>query len=102
IEPRVAPAWTVLAQCYADLGQPNNAVHLRIMAAHLRRIPDEWARLVVQSREAGLVRRALYCYVKLPQAEPKNVNVIWDRAALARSCRNLRAARASLVACLTK
>ncbi|TRM61397.1 hypothetical protein BD626DRAFT_434670 [Schizophyllum amplum] len=102
IEPRAAPAWTVLAQCYADLGQPTPALHLRIMAAHLRRDPDEWARLAVQSREAGLVQQALYCYAKLAQAEPENVDALWDRAALARSCGDLRAARASLVALLRR
>ncbi|KAG6864003.1 hypothetical protein C0991_001165 [Blastosporella zonata] len=36
IEPRAASAWSVLAQSYADTGQPQKALQLRIMAAHLR------------------------------------------------------------------
>ena len=50
IEPRAASAWSVLAQCYEDLHQPQKALQLRIMAAHLMHDADEWDRLAVQSR----------------------------------------------------
>lgn len=50
IEPRAASAWAVLAQCYADMGEHQKALQLRIMAAHLRHDADEWDRLARQSR----------------------------------------------------
>lgn len=50
IEPRAIPAWTVLAQCYEDKSEPQKALQLRIMAAHLRRDFEEWERLARQSR----------------------------------------------------
>lgn len=50
IEPRAIPAWTVLAQCYEDMNEPQKALQLRIMAAHLRRDSEEWERLARRSR----------------------------------------------------
>ncbi|KAL1714067.1 hypothetical protein EV715DRAFT_266871 [Schizophyllum commune] len=102
IEPRAASAWTVLEQCYADLNMPAPALQLRIMAAHLRRDPEEWIRLAQQSRGNGAAQQALYCYAKAYAADPDNVAVLWDRAALAREVNDLRAARASLVALLRR
>lgn len=50
IEPRAIPAWTVLAQCHEDMNEPQKALQLRIMAAHLRRDSEEWERLARRSR----------------------------------------------------
>lgn len=50
IEPRATSGWTVLAQCYEDHHEPNKALQLRIIAAHLRHDPEEWDRLARQSR----------------------------------------------------
>ena len=50
IEPRAASAWSVLAQCYEDVGEPGKTLQLRIMAAHLNHDADEWADLARQSR----------------------------------------------------
>ena len=50
IEPRAASAWSVLAQCYEDMGEPGKTLQLRIMAAHLNHDADEWADLARQSR----------------------------------------------------
>ena len=50
IEPRAAPAWSVLAQCYDDMSEKKKALQLRIMAAHLNHDADEWADLARQSR----------------------------------------------------
>ncbi|THG99335.1 hypothetical protein EW026_g2982 [Hermanssonia centrifuga] len=49
IEPRAGSAWSVLAQCYDDMGEREKALQLRIMAAHLNQDPDEWLRLAEQS-----------------------------------------------------
>lgn len=54
IEPRAASAWSVLAQCYADLKDPMKELQLRIMAAHLRHDAEEWERLARNSRYANL------------------------------------------------
>ena len=50
IEPRAAAAWSVLAQCHDEMGEPGKALQLRIMAAHLNHDADEWAELARQSR----------------------------------------------------
>ena len=50
IEPRAGMAWSVLAQCYEDLGDRQKALQLRIMAAHLNQDPEEWERLADESR----------------------------------------------------
>lgn len=50
IEPRAGSAWSVLAQCYDDLGERQKALQLRIMAAHLNPDAEEWNRLAEQSK----------------------------------------------------
>ena len=52
IEPRAMSAWSVLANCYHDLGQPQKALQLRIMGAHLHHDAEEWERLAKESRWA--------------------------------------------------
>lgn len=103
IEPRAADAWSVLAQCYADKGERDRAVQLRIMKAHLTRDSEEWEDLAVQSkcvllidsrswevltailtREMGHHQQALYCYRKVYSLNPDNVDALWDRATLAK------------------
>lgn len=50
IEPRAADAWSVLAQCYADQGERDRALQLKIMKAHLTRDAEEWEDLALQSK----------------------------------------------------
>lgn len=50
IEPRAASAWAVLANCYVDLHEPQKALQLRIMAAHLNHDAEEWEQLARESR----------------------------------------------------
>jgi len=50
IEPRATAAWSVLANCYDDMGQRDKALQIRIMAAHLRHDAEEWDALAQQSR----------------------------------------------------
>jgi general transcription factor 3C polypeptide 3 (transcription factor C subunit 4) len=52
IEPRAMSAWSVLANCHHDLGQPQKALQLRIMGAHLHHDAEEWERLAKESRWA--------------------------------------------------
>ncbi|KIK17328.1 hypothetical protein PISMIDRAFT_15206 [Pisolithus microcarpus 441] len=90
IEPRAMSAWTVLAQCYEDKHEPQKALQLRIVAAHLRHDAEEWERLARQSKDLGYQQQALYCYSKLYSLDPTNVDALWDRAALAKEANDLR------------
>ncbi|KAI0072549.1 TPR-like protein [Panus rudis PR-1116 ss-1] len=102
IEPRAASAWSVLAQCYdiGNLNEPQRALQLRIMAAHLNQDPEEWDRLALESKNLGYHQQALYCYRKLYNLDPSNAGALWDRAALAKEINDLRTARHSLLAIL--
>ncbi|KAF5378579.1 hypothetical protein D9615_007122 [Tricholomella constricta] len=102
IEPRAASAWSVLAQCYADMDQPHKALQLRIMAAHLRHDAEEWDRLANQSRELGYHQQALYCYRKVYSLDPTNVDALWDRASLAKETGDLKTARNAFLAILKR
>ncbi|KAH9997918.1 TPR-like protein [Russula vinacea] len=84
IEPRAMSAWSVLANCHHDLGQPQKALQLRIMGAHLHHDAEEWERLAKESREMGFNQQALYCYGKVHSLDPSNLNALWDRASLAK------------------
>ena len=50
IEPRATDAWSVLANCYSDLNQPDKALQVRIMGAHLRHDAEDWEHLARESR----------------------------------------------------
>ncbi|KAI9512391.1 TPR-like protein [Russula earlei] len=102
IEPRAMSAWSVLANCYHDLGQPQKALQLRIMGAHLHHDAEEWERLAKESREMGFNQQALYCYGKVHSLDPSNLNALWDRAALAKEIGDNRTARNSLLALLKR
>ncbi|KAJ7485387.1 hypothetical protein FB451DRAFT_55581 [Mycena latifolia] len=102
IEPRAASAWSVLAQCYEDMKQDQQALQLRIMAAHLRHDADEWDRLARQSQDLGYTTQALYCWGKLSSLDPSNVNAQWDRALLARDTGDLKTTRNAFLAILKR
>ncbi|KAJ6488044.1 hypothetical protein C8R45DRAFT_264401 [Mycena sanguinolenta] len=93
IEPRATSAWSVLAQCHEDMKQDQQALQLRIMAAHLRHEADEWDRLARQSKDLGYYQQALYCWSKLSSLDSANVNAQWDRALLAREIGDLKTTR---------
>ena len=63
IEPRAGSAWSVLAQCYEDMGEMQKALQLRIMAAHLNQDPEEWYRLADESRYGRLSHSIPYAHV---------------------------------------
>ncbi|KAI0063565.1 TPR-like protein [Artomyces pyxidatus] len=102
IEPRAQSAWTGLANCYEDLGQPQKALQLRIMGAHLHHDAEEWDRLARESRDLGFSQQALYCYGKVYSLDRSNINALWDRAALAKEIGDNRTARNSLIAILKR
>ncbi|TFY64254.1 hypothetical protein EVJ58_g2743 [Rhodofomes roseus] len=102
IEPRAAQAWSVLAQCYADMNEPQKALQLRIMAAHLTHDAEEWERLAKQSVELVYNQQALYCYGKVYSLDPSNLNALWDRATLAKEIGELKTARNTFLAILKR
>ncbi|KAL7280359.1 hypothetical protein ACG7TL_005282 [Trametes sanguinea] len=102
IEPRAAAAWSVLAQCYDDMGERGKALQLRIMAAHLNHDADEWGELAQHSRALGYNQQALYCYGKMYHLDPTNVSALWDRASLAKEIGDLKIARSTMLAMLKR
>ncbi|EKM52010.1 uncharacterized protein PHACADRAFT_150922 [Phanerochaete carnosa HHB-10118-sp] len=102
IEPRDPRAWSVLAQCCEIKEESRKALQLRIMAAHLNQEAEEWEQLAKQSRREGYHQQALYCYRKLHQLDPDNLNALWDRATLAKQLGEPRTARVSLLAILKR
>ncbi|KAJ6588829.1 hypothetical protein B0H19DRAFT_1248427 [Mycena capillaripes] len=102
IEPRAASAWSVLAQCHEDMKQDQQALQLRIMAAHLAHDADEWDRLARQSKDLGFNHQALYCWGKLSSLDPANVNAQWDRALLARDMGDLKTTRNAFLSILKR
>ncbi|KAE9396193.1 TPR-like protein, partial [Gymnopus androsaceus JB14] len=100
IEPRAAPAWSVLAQCYEDIQQKDRALQLRIMAAHLIHDAEEWDRLAQEN--LGFHQQALYCYRKVYSLDPSNVDALWERAVLAKEIGDLRIASQSFLAILKR
>ncbi|KAH8108394.1 TPR-like protein [Phellopilus nigrolimitatus] len=102
IEPRARAAWTVLAACHRERGEPRRALQLAIMGAHLAHDADEWATLARESRAEGLAQQALYCYAKATRLAPADCALLWDRAALAQDTGDLRAARNAYLALLKR
>ncbi|KAJ6611013.1 TPR-like protein [Mycena sp. CBHHK59/15] len=102
IEPRAASAWSVLAQCHEDMKQDQQALQLRIMAAHLTHDADEWDRLARQSKNLEYNRQALYCWRKVSSLDPANVNAQWDRASLAREMGDLKTTRDAFLSILKR
>ncbi|KAJ7143345.1 TPR-like protein [Mycena crocata] len=102
IEPRCRSAWVVLARCYEDRKQSQEALKLYVMAAHLSHDADEWERLAQQSRDLKCYRQALYCWGKVVTFDPDNLHAQWDRAMLARDMGDLQRARRVLLSILHK
>ncbi|KAJ7087686.1 hypothetical protein B0H15DRAFT_982935, partial [Mycena belliarum] len=102
IEPRAAPAWTVLAQCYEDQKELSKALQLRIMGAHLLQDADEWDSLARQSKELGYPQQALYCWGKGCHLDPTNVAALWDRAVLSRELGDLKTTRIAFLGILVR
>ncbi|KAK0189733.1 hypothetical protein F5146DRAFT_1103820 [Armillaria mellea] len=102
IEPRAVSAWSVWAQCCADMNQEHRALQLRIMAAHLRHDAEEWDRLARQSKDLGYNQQALYCFRKVYSLDPSNIEALWDRATLAKDTGDLRTARIAYKAILKR
>ncbi|KAI0366963.1 hypothetical protein BV20DRAFT_930263, partial [Pilatotrama ljubarskyi] len=68
-------AWSVLAQCYDDMGERGKALQFSIIAVHLNKNADERGEFTDQ-----------LCALRL---YPTNVNALWDRASLARKIGDL-------------
>ncbi|KAJ3569113.1 hypothetical protein NP233_g5266 [Leucocoprinus birnbaumii] len=102
IEPRATAAWSVLANCFDDTGQPDKGLQIRIMAAHLRHDAEEWDDLAQKSREMGYNQQALYCYRKVYSLDPTNIHALWERAVLAKNIGDHKTARNAFLAILKR
>ncbi|KAJ7770629.1 TPR-like protein [Mycena metata] len=100
IEPRIASVWAVLARCYEQQNEHQQALKLRIMGAHLIRDADEWVCLAHESRNEGCTLQALYCWGKASHLQPHDFQIQWSRASLAREVGDLHTARQALLTLL--
>ncbi|KIJ34519.1 hypothetical protein M422DRAFT_87090, partial [Sphaerobolus stellatus SS14] len=99
IEPRVPAAWATLALCYQD-EQPEKALKLKIIRAHLVHDVDLWLSLGSESRGLGYLQQALYCYRKACTLDPADVNAQWERASLAKELGDFHTAKTAFLAIL--
>ena len=50
IEPRALSAWNTLITCYRSMNDPDKALQLSVMAAHLQHDASQWYELANESR----------------------------------------------------
>lgn len=97
IDYNVFAAWQTLAEVHKDRGNMDKCLTALMTAAHLRpKDSDIWASVAALSVASGLIDQADYCYNKLCQALPQNVDVIWDRAILNKDNARSKKARSNL------
>ncbi|KAG8908776.1 transcription factor TFIIIC subunit tfc4 [Tulasnella sp. 403] len=92
IEPAAHAAWNTLALVHEDRGEPDTALKLKIMAAHLQGDADLWRELGRASRETLQMQQALYCFRKAVSLDPHDVDAIWDRSVVLQETGENRAA----------
>lgn len=85
IDPAIRMPWYTLATIHEEKGNRDKAVMFKIVATHLlplKKAGPEWAGLGAQSRDAGLLQQAIYCYNQAIKADKNDVDSMWDRAVL--------------------
>ncbi|CCA68156.1 hypothetical protein PIIN_02022 [Serendipita indica DSM 11827] len=96
MEPRHRPSWSALASCYEQLGEPNKALQVDIMGAHLKADAEHWFQLGQKSREKGLAQQALYCFRKACKMIGNPIQSYWEYASLAKEFGHLDEALSAL------
>lgn len=101
IEPAAHAAWNTLSLVHEELNDPETALKLKIMAAHLQGDADLWRELGRASRyvhlqecykpsdslvprEGKQTQQALYCFRKAVSLNPRDVDALWDRSIILR------------------
>ncbi|KAG8960659.1 transcription factor TFIIIC subunit tfc4 [Tulasnella sp. 419] len=100
IEPAAYAAWNTLALVHEEQGQPESALKLKIMAAHLQGDAELWRDLGRQSRAGGQMQQALYCFRKAVSLDPHDVDALWDRSVILKENNMDRAAMNGFMAIL--
>ncbi|KIM34146.1 hypothetical protein M408DRAFT_91230 [Serendipita vermifera MAFF 305830] len=82
VEPKHHASWSALATCYEDLGEPDKALQVEIMGAHLKTDANHWMQLGAKSRQRKLLQQALYCYRKACRLNPDSAEARWELATI--------------------
>ncbi|KAF8319099.1 TPR-like protein [Clavulina sp. PMI_390] len=84
IEPAAPGVWATLALCHQELGQDTYALELEVMGATLSGEPDVdiWRNLAERSRNLNYIQQAIFCFRRLLNLEPDDIDALWDRSYL--------------------
>ncbi|KAG8836046.1 transcription factor TFIIIC subunit tfc4 [Serendipita sp. 399] len=102
MEPRHKASWSAIASCYESMGQPDKALQIEIMGAHLQATSENWYSLGAKSKTADLVHQALYCYRKACKLNPDSIEANWEYAVACKEMGNHQEAISSLKVILDK
>ncbi|RIA81283.1 hypothetical protein C1645_790738 [Glomus cerebriforme] len=83
IDPNIHSAWFTLGTIQDEMGCPEKALQLYLVAAHLT--PHDgalWKRLGLLSKNHNAIHQAIYCFSKAIRCDHNDVDAIWDRSIL--------------------
>ncbi|CAB4401438.1 unnamed protein product [Rhizophagus irregularis] len=83
IDPNIHSAWFTLGTIQDEMGCPEKALQLYLVAAHLT--PHDgalWKRLGLLSKNHNSIHQAIYCFSKAIRCDNNDVDAIWDRSIL--------------------
>ncbi|CAG8578363.1 6219_t:CDS:10, partial [Funneliformis mosseae] len=93
IDPNIHSAWFTLGTIQDEMGCPDKALQLYLVAAHLT--PHDgalWKRLGLLSKNHNAVHQAIYCFSKAIRCDHNDVDAIWDRSILYSEIREFKKA----------
>ncbi|KAF9363267.1 transcription factor TFIIIC subunit tfc4 [Mortierella sp. NVP85] len=79
--PNVFQAWNIMGVIQEELGNPEKALQLYLVAAHLT--PKDgalWKKLAAISKNCGYDQQALYCFSRAYRADKNDMDALWDRS----------------------
>ncbi|CAG8660417.1 195_t:CDS:2, partial [Scutellospora calospora] len=79
IDPNIHIAWFTLGTIQDEMGCPDKALQLYLVAAHLT--PKDgslWKRLGLSSKNQNALHQAIYCFSKAIRCDPNDEDAIWD------------------------
>ncbi|CAG8843432.1 35603_t:CDS:2, partial [Racocetra persica] len=83
IDPNIHIAWFTLGTIQDEVGCPDKALQLYLVAAHLTpKDASLWKRLGLSSKNQNALHQAIYCFSKAIRCDPNDDDAIWDRCIL--------------------
>ncbi|KAI9476084.1 MAG: hypothetical protein EXX96DRAFT_596334 [Benjaminiella poitrasii] len=80
--PNAHPAWNTLGLVHEELGNNEKSIKFRMVAAHLCNDVKLWKELALKSIENDVPKQAIYCFTKVLNLDPTDVDALWDRSFL--------------------